>query len=253
VLSDFQLIAGSNRDLRSAVREGRFREDLLARIDLWTFTLPGLAQRREDIEPNLDYELERFARDGGRRVTLNREARERFLRFATAPAAAWSANFRDLGAAVLRMATLATGGRIDEALVREETARLEVQWRPAPVDGDDPLARLLGAKADQLDASTASSSPRWCGCARRAASPKPDASFASPCRRTAGRRPPAEVPRPLRPGLGWGARGCAVLRFRRRARRQGRRPCHAHRRHPARHGPGPPCRRRPDRPADART
>jgi len=151
VLSDFQLIAGSNRDLRSAVREGRFREDLLARIDLWTFNLPGLAQRREDIEPNLDYELERFARDSGRRVTLNREARERFLRFATAPAAAWSANFRDLGAAVLRMATLAIGGRIDEALVREETARLEVQWRPAPVDGDDPLARLLRAKGDQLD------------------------------------------------------------------------------------------------------
>ena len=36
--SDFQLIAGTNRDLFSAVREGRFREDLLARINLWTFS-----------------------------------------------------------------------------------------------------------------------------------------------------------------------------------------------------------------------
>lgn len=31
---------------------------MLARIDLWTFTLPGLSERPEDIEPNIDYELE---------------------------------------------------------------------------------------------------------------------------------------------------------------------------------------------------
>ena len=60
IASDFQLIAGTNRDLAEAVRTGRFREDLLARIDLWTFRLPGLAERREDIAPNLDYELEQF-------------------------------------------------------------------------------------------------------------------------------------------------------------------------------------------------
>ncbi|MBN8527344.1 MAG: RNA repair transcriptional activator RtcR, partial [Planctomycetes bacterium] len=151
VLSDFQLIAGSNRDLRTQVAQGRFREDLLARIDLWTFTLPGLAQRREDIEPNLDYELERFARDGGRRVTMNREARALFLRFATAPEAAWRANFRDLGSAVQRMATLATGGRIGEELVREEVARLSAQWRPQENGGDDPLAGLPGLDPGRLD------------------------------------------------------------------------------------------------------
>ena len=46
--SDFQLIAGTNRDLFAAVRDGRFREDLLARINLWTFSLPGLRARPED-------------------------------------------------------------------------------------------------------------------------------------------------------------------------------------------------------------
>ena len=39
--SDFQLIAGTNRDLKAAVAAGEFREDLLARIDLWTFRMPG--------------------------------------------------------------------------------------------------------------------------------------------------------------------------------------------------------------------
>ena len=43
------------------VRNGRFRADLLSRIDLWTFRLPGLAERREDVEPNLAYELEQIA------------------------------------------------------------------------------------------------------------------------------------------------------------------------------------------------
>ncbi len=37
------------------------QKDLLSRIDLWSFRLPGLAERSEDIEPNLDYELERWA------------------------------------------------------------------------------------------------------------------------------------------------------------------------------------------------
>src|SRR5690606_29133174 len=54
--SDFQLIAGSNRDLGRAAVSGGFRDDLLARINLWSFPLPGLRERPEDIEPNLTYE-----------------------------------------------------------------------------------------------------------------------------------------------------------------------------------------------------
>ncbi len=128
VRSDFQLIAGTNRDLGEAVRMGRFRDDLLARINLWTFRLPGLRERPEDIEPNLAYELDRYAAAQGRRVTFSREAREAFLRFATAREAAWTANFRDFNAAVVRMATLAPGGRITTAIVGDEIARLRTMW-----------------------------------------------------------------------------------------------------------------------------
>ena len=63
--SSFQLICGTNRDLNAEVAAGRFRSDLLARIDLWSFELPGLAERREDIEPNLEYELNRYAEKAG--------------------------------------------------------------------------------------------------------------------------------------------------------------------------------------------
>jgi transcriptional regulatory protein RtcR len=148
VASDFQLVAGTNRDLGAAVRAGTFREDLLARIALWTFALPPLRERREDIAPNLDYELDRVGADRGAVVSMSRSARDHFLRFAEA--APWPANFRDLGAAVRRMATLCDGGRIGDGDVDAEIARLTAGWRVAPV-ADDLLDRLLGARAAALD------------------------------------------------------------------------------------------------------
>jgi transcriptional regulatory protein RtcR len=146
--SDFQLIAGTNRDLAALVRAGRFRDDLLARLSLWTFTLPALRDRREDLPPNLDYELERVSAQLGHRASMSKPARDRFLRFALGDAT-WNANFRDFGAAIRRMVTLGDGGRIDEAAVDSEVARLRASWRPA---GGDALASAIGAeRAAALD------------------------------------------------------------------------------------------------------
>lgn len=144
--SNFQLIAGTNRDLVDEVAAGRFREDLFARLNLWTFSLPGLAQRREDIAPNLDFELERFAEREGMRVTFNKEARDRYLRFAEDPVALWRGNFRDLAASVTRMATLTPTGRIDTDIVNLEISRLRSLWTGAKGDAD-LLGTLLSAEA----------------------------------------------------------------------------------------------------------
>ncbi|AKQ64993.1 Transcriptional regulatory protein RtcR [Myxococcus hansupus] len=159
VESDFQLIAGTNRDLQLEVERGRFREDLLARINLWTFRLPALRERPEDIAPNLLFELDQASEAVGTRVTMNKEAQSRFLGFATTPEARWSGNFRDLNAAVLRMATLAEGGRITRDVVDEELDRLREQWRPAGAKAGTPtvdlVAELLGdnlaAELDRFD------------------------------------------------------------------------------------------------------
>jgi transcriptional regulatory protein RtcR len=147
--SDFQLIAGTNRELARSVAQGSFRDDLYARLNLWTFTLPGLAERREDLEPNLDYELDRFAEREGTRVAFNKEARERYLAFATSPSARWPGNFRDLAASVTRMATFSPKGRIDTACVDSEIERLQRLWSPASA-GSDGLEGVLAA--DQLAA-----------------------------------------------------------------------------------------------------
>jgi len=153
VESRFQLITGTNRDLHTAVVNGAFRDDLLARINLWTFKLPALRERTEDLEPNLDYELTRWTETQGNRVTFSQEARTLFLEFATSTGAVWSGNFRDFSAAVERMATLSDGGRITVPVVRGEIDRLRASWhRPAANGGDDVLARYLKDSAiSELD------------------------------------------------------------------------------------------------------
>jgi transcriptional regulatory protein RtcR len=130
--SVFTLICGTNEDLTAAVGSGLFRDDLLARIDTWHFRLPGLAQRKEDIGPNLDFELQRLRHEEQTRVKFTAVARHTFIEFALSYEATWKRNFRDLRSAVIRMATLAEDHTITEAVVNNEIARLKQQWHGAP-------------------------------------------------------------------------------------------------------------------------
>jgi transcriptional regulatory protein RtcR len=150
VSSDFQLICGTNRDLRARSARGEFREDLLARINLWSFALPALHERPEDIPPNLEFQLEQVSRALGRNVTMNKEAREHFLEFAATWS--WPGNFRDFDAAVTRMATLAEGGRITERVVSEELERLQGSTIADSVSSSELVVQALGAdRAAHLD------------------------------------------------------------------------------------------------------
>ena len=146
--SDFQLICGTNRNLAAEVGEKKFRADLLSRINLWSFRLPGLADRREDIEPNLEYELNRYMEKTGKHISFSKESRMRFLSFARDKNTPWAGNFRDLNAMVVRMATLADGGRITTELVNGEIARMEedaASAAPAAApSGPADLTPLLG-------------------------------------------------------------------------------------------------------------
>lgn len=155
VSSEFQLLCGTNRDLQERIREGKFREDLLARINLWTFRLPGLAERTEDVAPNLDYELAKAAADLGVNVTVSKEARARYLEFAVSKAARWPGNFRDLNASVTRMATLAHGGRITSSDVDEELEGLRKVSSDAGSPKGSPASltlKVLGAaRTAELD------------------------------------------------------------------------------------------------------
>lgn len=138
--SDFQLICGTNRNLDLEVREGRFREDLFARIKLWTYRLPSLNERLDDIEPNIDYELKRFEKEHGNYIGFDKGMLALYLKFAcegkgspvlVSKEELWPANFRDLNYSIKRMCTNALiyrKSRITQNIVEDEIKELAESW-----------------------------------------------------------------------------------------------------------------------------
>ncbi|WP_239423757.1 RNA repair transcriptional activator RtcR [Snodgrassella communis] len=146
VSSQFQLIAGTNKDLKQAIACGAFREDLYARINLWSYQLPGLAERKEDIEPNIDFELARYAQEYGTMPRFNQQSRTRYVNFATSASALWTGNFRELTASITRMATLATQGNITLTQVEDEIQRLQQHWQQTT-----PADALIPTEIDEFE------------------------------------------------------------------------------------------------------
>lgn len=152
ITSKFQLIAGANNDLAKLVANGKFRADLFSRLNLWTFNLPQLRNRREDIEPNIEHELSRAEKILGSRVGFNSDAAQKYLRFAIDPSTLWPGNFRDLGSSIQRLCTLAPRGRITSPMIDSEISYLQSQWTSAEDDQDKVLLRhYLGEEIDQID------------------------------------------------------------------------------------------------------
>ncbi len=152
VTSRFQIIAGTSSDLSKQAAAGTFRFDLLTRLNFWTFELPPLRARREDIEDNLRFELSRAEKKLGVRVGFNADAAQEWLRFARAPSTPWPGNFRDFSGAVMRLCTLAPRGRITRAQVREEMDRLKRRWHLSNADADAQLvAHYVAQPLDPFD------------------------------------------------------------------------------------------------------
>ena len=123
--------------------------------------MPGLRDRREDIEANVEYELRKYSQSTATNVTFNKEALRLYLGFAKSSRATWLGNFRDLGASITRMATLADNGRINTNIVEVEVARLKEAWAESESDEEALLINMIGprrvAEIDLFDRAQLSS------------------------------------------------------------------------------------------------
>ena len=108
--ADVRLISATNAALEQEVQEGRFRQDLLFRLNTVQITIPPLRERREDIAPLAAHFLERFARRYRKKVEgFHSTAMRAMLEYA------WSGNVRELEHAVERAVLMSSGSAITRA------------------------------------------------------------------------------------------------------------------------------------------
>ena len=105
---DVRLVAATNRDLRAALEEGTFREDLYYRLNVVPIDIPPLREHKEDIPDLTNLFLSKFCRDSGRPVTtISPEATNLLLSHH------WPGNVRELQNIIERACALAKTSRLE--------------------------------------------------------------------------------------------------------------------------------------------
>jgi DNA-binding NtrC family response regulator len=105
---DVRVIAATHRDLKSMVREGRFREDLYYRLAVVDITLPNLASRREDLPLLQRYFIEKFSAEYNKPIAgMSRRAQARLGAYP------WPGNIRELENVIGNACMMAQGTVID--------------------------------------------------------------------------------------------------------------------------------------------
>jgi DNA-binding NtrC family response regulator len=134
--TDVRVIAATNVDLRAALEQGTFREDLYYRLNVVPINIPPLRERKEDIP----YLVEHFAKKFGGEISEG--AMERLMSYH------WPGNVRELENVVERSVLLAQGPRVEPADVKIDTAP---RRSTAPVGGDHFLPE--GMTLDEYEQS----------------------------------------------------------------------------------------------------
>jgi two-component system response regulator AtoC len=112
---DTRLVSATNKDLKMAVKEGRFREDLYYRLNVVTIELPPLRERREDIPLLAQHFLAKFAVENQKEVsTFSTEATDFIMNYH------WPGNVRELENAIERAVILAKDNVITLAELPQE-------------------------------------------------------------------------------------------------------------------------------------
>ncbi|THF60361.1 sigma-54-dependent Fis family transcriptional regulator [Pseudothauera rhizosphaerae] len=131
---DVRIVAATNEELRDAVREGRFREDLFYRLNVFPILIPPLRERREDIPLLLERLIRRYGALHGRRVTgVTAQALQLILNYR------WPGNIRELENVIERGVIL---GEDDQPLGYSHLFTIDSEARGRGVIGLNELGLL---------------------------------------------------------------------------------------------------------------
>src|SRR5689334_24145360 len=123
---DVRVIAATNQDLRAALEQGTFREDLYYRLNVVPLNIPPLRDRKQDIPFLANHFVQKLAPDTGSRVDCITDAgMEKLMSYH------WPGNVRELENVIERSLVMATGSQLDAADIKLENAP-----RPRPQTGE---------------------------------------------------------------------------------------------------------------------
>lgn len=138
---DVRILAASNRDLPSLIRDGRFREDLYYRLSVVQIAIPALNEHREDVPLLVQHFLRHFNERNQCRVTIDEDAVE-FLRKQD-----WPGNVRELENTIHRLAIFSPTGRIG---LRDAEREKDSSATKPGTQGEIPPDRLVDMERQQI-------------------------------------------------------------------------------------------------------
>jgi two-component system nitrogen regulation response regulator NtrX len=143
---DVRVIAATNRDLHAEVKAGRFREDLLFRLEVLVIRMPPLRERQDDIPILVEHAVQRLRKRQGMRVPrFSREALH------TLEAYAWPGNVRELMNVVERLAILVPGPEVQPGDVAAVLPRLDTPTPETTPAYEEADARGLRDRLDDYE------------------------------------------------------------------------------------------------------
>ena len=145
---DVRVIAATNRDLTSAVAEGRFRQDLFYRLNVFPIRLPALRERISDISLLVGYLIDRYAKKLGKKIrNIDKKTIELFHAYD------WPGNIRELQNVVERAVILSEGETffVDETWLTHVTPKLAATTAPLVADLVEHEREILEAALRQSE------------------------------------------------------------------------------------------------------
>jgi transcriptional regulator with PAS, ATPase and Fis domain len=150
---DVRVVAATNRELQAAIADGGFREDLFYRLNVFPIEVPPLRQRKEDIPLLVEYFVDRYASQIGKKITsINKRSLDLLQSYA------WPGNIRELQNVIERSVIICDS----------ENLSVDESWfgrRAVPADSSaKPLSEKLAAQEkDMIEAALAESNGRVSG------------------------------------------------------------------------------------------
>jgi len=144
---DVRVVAATNQDLRAALEQGTFREDLYYRLNVVPISIPPLREHKEDIPYLVDHFIARFAESSGKSIEgIAPEALKLLVDFH------WPGNVRELENIIERAVVMASGTRIETGDIRLDVAAPGGSSAPSPA-GESSAAIFLadGMTLDQYE------------------------------------------------------------------------------------------------------